>query len=631
MKKALAILISIFLLFSFIACSSEIPEPPAVETEQETELDKANDVVTSLDDILASIEGTEITEPVYDPVNDITITSASKTETQDESTGATVVTTEMEYEDASGVVYSLKNTESEILTINDEVVTEADAMEVNEALDVAKAFPASRFTKTAGDNGEEIYTYTPSEDVRARAVVQDSNISRIVVTFIYSDNGVSYSYEVTYIIDNESKTVKQEISKTTEIERNGEPVDVSEDLKNEFNWNSVQNGENRTEVLDALRILNSFGLGFDSYESTSGSLSVKDNSGDTFAEFSLLSGNDAVQRVRVDFIDSSLGLPYIESGSMIESYYEEQLVSSDDGTVYHNDTTETIIKNKSGRTVLRIVTSDENGPDIEKTEMRIEDASSGKVIFGYSTETVSGDKGNWEAGYQYTDESTTTLTLPDGMEFPLGTITIKNGSEIVQKDTYVVIEIDDTLTSQLSKSDISIDGVAIEINSEFIGSIMESLPDDSLIGNIIRLANGGFYITMNSSAEYHYKNGAFVYYDQATGKEVSVRAQLSEEMTMIFSVEEGILDRIQEIIDVISSMEDDGFMDIIIDQFASGTIESSYTFKFPDSFYGASRITYNEISPMVGDRRFEVTVADGYLSGTYSYIESDLYPESSWY
>ena len=53
MKKALAILISIFLLFSFIACSSETPEPPAVEEPPATEFDKADETLTSLDDLFA--------------------------------------------------------------------------------------------------------------------------------------------------------------------------------------------------------------------------------------------------------------------------------------------------------------------------------------------------------------------------------------------------------------------------------------------------------------------------------------------------------------------------------------------------------------------------------------------------
>ena len=49
-----AILISIFLLFSFIACSSETPEPPAVEEPPATEFDKADETLTSLDDLFAA-------------------------------------------------------------------------------------------------------------------------------------------------------------------------------------------------------------------------------------------------------------------------------------------------------------------------------------------------------------------------------------------------------------------------------------------------------------------------------------------------------------------------------------------------------------------------------------------------
>ena len=54
MKKALAILISIFLLFSFIACSSETPEPPTDEEPPATEFDKADETLTSLDDLFAA-------------------------------------------------------------------------------------------------------------------------------------------------------------------------------------------------------------------------------------------------------------------------------------------------------------------------------------------------------------------------------------------------------------------------------------------------------------------------------------------------------------------------------------------------------------------------------------------------
>ena len=161
MKKALAILISIFLLFSFIACSSETPEPPAAEVEQETELDKANDVVTSLDDLFSASspekqeDGSFVSTVENTVIDGKEIESATKTVSAD----GTEVTTKVNYTE-NGVVYEVTNKETDKVSY-EEGATETEKAEADAKLDSAKMIPSNAFEATETKDGIE-YVYTKS-------------------------------------------------------------------------------------------------------------------------------------------------------------------------------------------------------------------------------------------------------------------------------------------------------------------------------------------------------------------------------------------------------------------------------------------------------------------------------------
>ena len=155
MKKALAILISIFLLFSFIACSNETPEPPAVEEPPATEFDKADETLTSLDDLFAASSSEEqedgsIVSTVENTVIDgKEIESASKTV----SANGTEVTIKAKYTE-NGVVYEVTNKETDKVSY-EEGATEIEKAEADAKLDSAKMIPSNAFEATETKDGVE--------------------------------------------------------------------------------------------------------------------------------------------------------------------------------------------------------------------------------------------------------------------------------------------------------------------------------------------------------------------------------------------------------------------------------------------------------------------------------------------
>ena len=353
MKKALAILISIFLLFSFIACSSETPEPPAVEEPPATEFDKADETLTSLDDLFAARfeeqdDGSLVSTVKNTVIDGKEIKSASKTVSA--SADGTEVTTTATYTE-NGVVYEVENKETDKVSY-EEGATEEEKTEADAKLDSAKMIPSNAFEATETEYGIE-YVYTKSELLGrvARAAGDnlplDEAIEKVVITFCYGKDEVSYTYKVTYKVDEVEKTVTQTVTKTTRIYQDGNLIDVSEDLKNEFSFDSIQNGDKKMQLFMATATLfgaeyNIDGVGFVPEIGASITIGQK---GNTLLDAAIVKFNPEsyTLEVAIKTVDESLGLPITSGSTLYVSDYTE-----DEGNSYSESNGKINIKDRRG-------------------------------------------------------------------------------------------------------------------------------------------------------------------------------------------------------------------------------------------------------------------------------------------
>lgn len=331
MKKALAILISIFLLFSFIACSSETPEPPAVEEPPATEFDKADETLTSLDDLFAASFEKQDDGSLVSTVEN-TVIDGKKIElaTKTVSANGTAVTTTAKYTE-NGVVYEVINKETDEVSY-EECPTKEEKAVADAKLDSAKMIPSNAFEATETEDGIK-YVYTKSELLGrvARAAGDnlplDEAIEKVVITFCYGKDEVSYTYKVTYKVDEVEKTVTQTVTKTTTIYQDGNLIDVSEDLKNEFSFDSIQNGDKKMQLFMATATLfgaeyNIDGVGFVPEIGASITIGQK---GNTLLDAAIVKFNPEsyTLEVAIKTVDESLGLPITSGSTLYVSDYTE--------------------------------------------------------------------------------------------------------------------------------------------------------------------------------------------------------------------------------------------------------------------------------------------------------------------
>ena len=373
MKKALAILISIFLLFSFIACSSETPEPPAVEEPPATEFDKADETLTSLDDLFAvrfeeKEDGSLVSTVENTVIDGKKIESASKKVSAD----GTEVTTTAKYTE-NGVVYEVTNKETDKVSY-EEGTTEEEKAVADAKLDSAKMIPSNAFEATETKDGIE-YVYTKSELLGrvARAAGDDlpldEAIEKVVITFCYGKDEVSYTYKVTYKVDEVEKTVTQSVTKTTRIYQDGNLIDVSEDLKNEFSFDSIQNGDKKMQLFMATATLfgaeyNIDGVGFVPEIGASITIGQK---GNTLLDAAIVKFNPEsyTLEVAIKTVDESLGLPITSGSTLYVSDYTE-----DEGNSYSESNGKINIKDRRGDyIVINIYSYDDRNDDSNDKEV----------------------------------------------------------------------------------------------------------------------------------------------------------------------------------------------------------------------------------------------------------------------
>lgn len=376
MKKALAILISIFLLFSFIACSSETPEPPAVEEPPATEFDKADETLTSLDDLFAASlpkeqeDGSLVSTVENTIVDGKKIESASKTVSAD----GTEVTTTAKYTE-NGVVYEVTNKETDKVSY-EEGANEEEKAVADAKLDSAKMIPSNAFEATETKDGIE-YVYTKSELLGrvARAAGDnlplDEAIEKVVITFCYGKDEVSYTYKVTYKVDEAEKTVTQKVTKTTTIYQDGNLIDVSEDLKNEFSFDSIQNGNKKMQLFMATAALFGAEYIFDNEDfipEIGASITIGQK-GNTLLDAAIVEFNPEayIFEMAIKTVDESLGLPVTSGSTLYISDYEEE--GGDDDTYYHSNGNINIKDNKGDYIVINIDSYDDWNDDSNDKEV----------------------------------------------------------------------------------------------------------------------------------------------------------------------------------------------------------------------------------------------------------------------
>ena len=668
MKKFLAIIISVFLLFGIAGCSNDTPSVPPAQEEVPSELDKVNEKIESASEAFYDVQPVtnEQGDAVYTVKNveqdGYTITNGQKTVSEDGLSTSTDMTITYE-EDGKTVEIMDRQSASLSVTAEDGSELEMDPQEKAEiaetAISQAREIPAGSF-RSIGDNK---YEYTPIS-AYSRAAGQEG-INRIVIEFTYEDYKASYTYTVTYVTDGNTLTVTSEMSKETrKTVDDVEDTSIADDLMKDFSLGSLQSDGNEFYVNEAKAVLLQFlpQLGTvlrvgdfsdsESYTAES-SLTVKSPSGKLLLELEVSSesthvtemegGYEDTENIVVDIInaDPSFGIPFIVKGGSIE--ITTSYVSSFDADQHNvsTDNTSVVFMDPSGSELLRVESENTSTTEFEDSVTYYVDNGSVKITYAQdvvfeavtgatSTTTVESveidENGNETRVESYEEKSTTeitTLNLPEGISLSL----IRQGSTVeTTANTTTTFEFDGgekVNENSTTTSSMIIDGEETD-PSALIGELMSAFSGQ--IEGIVSIVNGGFSFSADSSETHYSTDFEYILADGSTeylpvAKQVNVSSGTAV-------VKAGIVDKISDIIAAFGGSETD-FLSVMQNIFLSMDMENGGDYEFEEPFYGSQKISARISSTPWGMKGASITFHDGYMKGTYEFSADELmmYPE----
>lgn len=695
MKKLLAILLSVMLVFSMVACSNDTPSPQA-PVETPTELDKVND---KIDSASSAFENAEVTENAdgskVQTVTDVemdgyTIKEGAKTVASD-GTETTALT--IEYEEngqkvqiqdtkSEKVFVSAVNATGEEVVLDDEVAKEA----TETALASAKAIPASQFVRT----GENEYTYSPASTM-ARLARTGESVSKVVIKFTYEDSKAVYTYEVTYITAGNTLTVTQEVSKETKKsvfnETTGKFEDANDEIKdnlmNDFSLGNLQPGGNsfyREEALDAAYILRDGSLDDSVYIPTD--YTVTDSNNDT-----ITIENRAGKKIAFELVGKS-------SEHITQNHSTSESTVSQTVSVVSFDIDIPFISEyvKAGDEItLKYKGKYVNDDSSSSVTITVKDGSTEKLMAEFeetSTQTSDPDTtATPENPYNVCKHSSKTnikFTLKDSQNTVLAAGTIVTEEE--QVDTHEIEFSADgenlgtkypTSHSSISKSIATFETLAIE----GLRNLFELGPTDSLVietiqtstheenkfheiinettkttitvndekidyealikkmlgkaESLIEFANEGFTLAYNGTVEPNKYDAAYDVFNSETGEfidSVDVHGITRVETTDFkLNIKKGAVDRLVELLEAM--MSGNGSMpNINPNDFGSGNMVFTRDYTFDSSFFGAKGVMFVENTPMSASMpTYRIEFKDGYMKGAYTFTEEELWNNNMYY
>ncbi len=692
MKKLLAILLSAMLVLSMVACSNDTPSPEVVEQKPVTELDKVNDKIEAASSAFEDAEniytttdestGT-VTQTIKKevPMDGYTITAGTKTVTVEgkETTELTI-----EYEE-DGKNVKVQNTQSEQVTVTGSELSEDEKKEVSEtALTTAKAIPASQFVRT----GENEYTYTPASTM-ARLARTGESVSKVVISFTYEDSKAVYTYEVTYITAGNTLTVTQEVSKETKKsvlnEETGEYEESNDEIKdnlmNDFSLGNLQPGGNsfyREEALDAAYILRDGSLDVSVYiptdytvtDSNNDTITIENGAGKKIA-FELVgkssehitqnhSTSESTVSQTVSVVSFDIDIPfiseYVKAGDEITLEYKDKYVNSDSSssvtiTVKDGSTEKLVAEFEETSTQTSdpgTTATPENPYEVNKhsskTNIKFTLKDSQNTVLAAGT-IVTDDKqtdthkvefdefgSHWIYPSQHESVTKSTVTFEtlaiEGLRnlFELGPtdpLVIETTQESTHEENEFHEIINETTETTITVNDNVIDYEALI--KKMLGKA-ESLID---------FANEGFTLTYNGTAQPNKYDAAYDVFNSETGEfidSVDVHGITRVETTDFkLNIKKGAVDRLVELLEAM--MSGNGSMpNVNPNDFGSGNMVFTRDYTFDSSFFGAKGVMFVENTPMSASMpTYRIEFKDGYMKGSYTFTEEELWNNNMYY
>lgn len=561
MKKPFPVLFSLMVVLLLFSCSMNYPEQSVSDgsysdladiSSKTDSLSKAfsePDIPTSTDVSEAGVETVTLTDDWTDPDTGYTLISGSY-----DKSGAGISEKRMEYiyKDESGRNVRVQDFSSSVISAEDSE-TDAVTPDDKDALNLAKNIDIALFSQS--EDGGYIYSGSDSADSLSMRTGEIS-IDAVAAFFSCADNRAEYTYDVTYTKNGIISRVRESFVKETVITAGSSVVDMTEQLRFLYGFESVQYGGTKT----AYRLLNKLIIMFDLSESSSrgsGHLCILSSAdSNVLLDLSLTTrATNTMEEmvITVKSIDESLGLSdFLKAGS--EIYFNEYALKTRSGfslSVSHN-----------GEDVL-VVSKQDNQQGLSGT-----------------------------SSVYFIEELPFDITLVN-----------KEGKEAVLTDGTEIIADSDGFSESYTVGEVSFS------KADFISALVKSQELQTIISSLEKVNDEDLKIDSSKQSSAAVENAV----DYETGE--MVRMSFEENSEIEYSLPAGSMTRHFDKLE--KGNYNYYLFDGVLWNAERGSDLRSYV--FPETYYGADNIAMHIEFDNAEDLRTEfITISGGPLEGKYS-------------
>ena len=561
MKKPFPVLFSLMVVLLLFSCSMNYPEQSVSDgsysdladiSSKTDSLSKAfsePDIPTSTDVSEAGVETVTLTDDWTDPDTGYTLISGSY-----DKSGAGISEKRMEYiyKDESGRNVRVQDFSSSVISAEDSE-TDAVTPDDKDALNLAKNIDIALFSQS--EDGGYIYSGSDSADSLSMRTGEIS-IDAVAAFFSCADNRAEYTYDVTYTKNGIISRVRESFVKETVITAGSSVVDMTEQLRFLYGFESVQYGGTKT----AYRLLNKLIIMFDLSESSSrgsGHLCILSSAdSNVLLDLSLTTrATNTMEEmvITVKSIDESLGLSdFLKAGS--EIYFNEYALKTRSGF--------SLFVSHNGEDVL-VVSKQDNQQGLSGTSSV------------YSIEKLPFD-----------------ITLVN-----------KEGKEAVLTDGTEIIADSDGFSESYTVGEVSFS------KADFISALVKSQELQTIISSLEKVNDEDLKIDSSKQSSAAVENAV----DYETGE--MVRMSFEENSEIEYSLPAGSMTRHFDKLE--KGNYNYYLFDGVLWNAERGSDLRSYV--FPETYYGADNIAMHIEFDNAEDLRTEfITISGGPLEGKYS-------------
>lgn len=563
MKKPFPILFSLMVVLLLFSCSMNYPEQSVSDgsysdlTDISSKTDSLSKALKDQDPDYTSTDVSEdgvktvtLTDDWTDPGTGCTLISGSY-----DKSGAGISEKRMEYiyKDESGRNVRVQDFSSSVISAEDSE-TDAVTPDDKDALNLAKNIDIALFSQS--EDGGYIYSGSDSADSLSMRTGEIS-IDAVAAFFSCADNRAEYTYDVTYTKNGIISRVRESFVKETVITAGSSVVDMTEQLRFLYGFESVQYGGTKT----AYRLLNKLIIMFDLSESSSrgsGHLCILSSAdSNVLLDLSLTTrATNTMEEmvITVKSIDESLGLSdFLKAGS--EIYFNEYALKTRSGF--------SLFVSHNGEDVL-VVSKQDNQQGLSGTSSV------------YSIEKLPFD-----------------ITLVN-----------KEGKEAVLTDGTEIIADNDGFSESYTVGEVSFS------KADFISALVKSQELQTIISSLEKVNAEDLKIVSSKQSSAAVENAV----DYETGE--MVRMSFEEESEIEYSLPAGSMTRHFDELEKgnYNYYLFDGFL------WKAERGSDQLVYAFPETYYGADNIAMHIEFDNAEDLRTEfITISGGPLKGIYSW------------